>query len=112
MSRLGKIKRKLTIDSMPEMERDFILFYDYILYLKEFGEPDEWLVYCGVYVQCQRMLIKHGIEIYEKPLKVNKKNFISKYTELDAIFHLDHFRDETFELSEIRFYNKKWRLDL
>lgn len=97
---------------MDDLEKDLLIFYDYILYLKEFGVPDEWLVYCGVYTQCQRVLIKHDIEIFEKPSRINKKNFVSKYIELDAIFHLDDFRDETFELSETRFYRKKWHLDI
>lgn len=110
MNRLDKLKDAVAIDKLQDLERDLLFFYDYLLFLKNVEKEDSYLKYTGVYINAIKLLSDLNMNYGEMPKKFKVKNYITNYIKLSKIFNLKEFKNEIFELTEIKLIRNQWRL--
>lgn len=111
-----KISEKLKMlskkQSMQDLEKDLLLFYDYVLFLKNHGEVEnEYLVYASVYSEVRKILAKNNLDQHDESVIFNKSNYITKYMDLANHFDIPTFRNKIFDLEDVKIFKNKWVLD-
>ena len=110
MSRLDKLKAKINFEKLVGLERDIILFYDYLRFSKEELKTDDYLTYCGTYSLAFKIMKKRNIIAEHLPKFFNNSNYIQGYAKIRDKFELVEFKDEQYLLEDVSLKDNKWRI--